>query len=107
MYWLEMELWEECWNSFMLVIQGILDRRLIYYSDISTDFLKHNLADYGVSAYGSHHISSSKREEFLIGCYQKIKQGGTFILQDFEYGSVTAQWYNTCINTYRYYGHQY
>src|SRR5260364_366440 len=93
--------------SLNMVIQGILDRRLIYYSDIRTDFLKHNLADYGVSAYGSHHISSSKREEFLIGCYQKIKQGGTFILQDFEYGSVTAQWYNTCINTYRYYGHQY
>ncbi len=93
--------------SLNMVVQGILDHKLIYYSDIRTNFLKRDLAKYGVSAYGSHHISSDKRKEFLTGCYQKLKRGGTFILQDFESGSVTAQWYSTCIDTYRYCGHPY
>ncbi len=93
--------------SLNLVIQGVLDQKLIYYSDIRSNFLKQNIAEYAACSYGSHHIPIQNREEFIWGCYQKIKKGGTFALQDFESRSATAQWYSVCIDTYRHCGHQY
>lgn len=93
--------------SLTMVKQGIEDGRLIFYGDICSEFLSRNIADYCVSAYGTHHVPEKLRPDFFKGCFEKLKEGGTVVIQDFDAGSNTAAWYDKCIHEYRNGGHPY
>lgn len=91
--------------SMPMVKQAHSDNRLVFYSDLRMPIVRHSIADYGVSAYGTHHIPPPERLSFLSVAGKRVKPGGTFVVQDFIEGSATARWYSECIDQFRSHGH--
>lgn len=93
--------------SLEIALEGMKNGEAIIYGDIRNSIIKDELADFGICAYGSHHIPINMRQEFINNCYKKLKPSGSFIFQDFETNTTTARWYSEVINTYRPCGHRY
>ncbi|PCE33688.1 hypothetical protein BZL54_04070 [Burkholderia ubonensis subsp. mesacidophila] len=93
--------------SITMVRQAHDDGRLVFYSDLRTPLLRDAFADYGVSAYGTHHVPPDARAAFVAAAGRRLKAGGTFVLQDFIENSPTADWYAECIHEFRGCGHAY
>lgn len=93
--------------SITMVRQAHGDNRLVFHSDLRAPIVRDAFADYGVSAYGTHHVPSEERAAFIAAAGRRLKAGATLVIQDFLEGSATARWYSECIDQFRTYGHNY
>ncbi len=58
-------------------------------------------------AYGSHHIPPEDRSAVVEDAYRVLRQGGTFLLHDFQAGSPMDTWFSTIVDPYSQTGHEF
>ncbi|MCO6005450.1 class I SAM-dependent methyltransferase [Actinoallomurus purpureus] len=58
-------------------------------------------------AYGSHHIPPADRGSVVNDAYRVLRQGGTFLLHDFQTGSPMDTWFTTIVHPYSQTGHEF
>jgi SAM-dependent methyltransferase len=56
-------------------------------------------------AYGTHHIPPQERAGALAEAWRVLKPGGRIVLQDFEIGCPTTDWYEKVLDRYTLTGH--
>lgn len=93
--------------SSSMVQQAGVNQEVVIRSYHGGHLFRDGSADYAISCYGTHHIPSEERENFVKAAYEVLKPGGKFILHDFEENSPTARWYSEVIHNYRLCGHPY
>jgi SAM-dependent methyltransferase len=72
---------------------------LIWFDDRTFDAV--------IVAYGTHHIPGEDRSKAVAEAYRVLKPGGRIVLQDFEIGCPTTEWYDKVLDQYTLTGHKY
>lgn len=63
--------------------------------------------DVVIVAYGTHHVPPEERAKAVEEAYRVLKPGGRVLLQDFEIGCPTTDWYDKVLDRYTLTGHKY
>lgn len=63
-------------------------------------WLRHNSIDAVIYAYGTHHIPKHHRLQAVKEGSRVLKQGGRFVLHDFEEGDSMSNWFQEVVNPY-------
>jgi|SRR5450756_176282 len=58
-------------------------------------------------AYGTHHIPPDLRSKAVAESFRVLSAAGTFVMHDFEVGSVVDTWFTTIVDHYSRTGHRY
>lgn len=72
---------------------------LVWFEDCTFDAV--------LVAYGTHHIPPGERARAVAEAYRVLKPGGRIVLQDFEVGCPTTDWYDKVLDEYTLTGHRY
>jgi len=72
---------------------------LVWFDDCTFDAV--------IVAYGTHHIPPEERARAMAEAYRVLKPGGHVVLQDFEIGCPTTDWYDKVLDRYTLTGHKY
>jgi SAM-dependent methyltransferase len=64
-----------------------------------------NSLDGVLIAYGSHHIPKGERKQAVAEAYRTLREGGRFVLHDFEDESGTAKWFEDVVHPFSRTGH--
>jgi ubiquinone/menaquinone biosynthesis C-methylase UbiE len=74
-------------------------QNLIWFND--------RIFDAVIVAYGTHHIPPTERFTAIAEAHRVLKPGGRIVLQDFEIGSPTTEWYDKVLDRYTTTGHRF
>jgi SAM-dependent methyltransferase len=74
-------------------------QEMVWFDDCTFDAV--------IIAYGTHHIPPDERAKAVAEAYRVLKPGGRIVLQDFEIGSPTAEWYDNVLDRYTLTGHKF
>ena len=69
--------------------------------------LRDSVLDGVLIAYGSHHLNYNSRKAAAIEAFRTIKDGGRFVLHDFEIGAPAANWFDKVVHPFSRTGHPY
>jgi SAM-dependent methyltransferase len=72
---------------------------LIWFDDCTFDAV--------IVAYGTHHIPPAERAKAIAEAYRVLKPRGRIVLQDFEIGCPTTDWYDKVLDQYTLTAHKY
>jgi len=67
--------------------------------------LRDSVLDGVLIAYGSHHLDRASRKAAPIEAFRTIKNGGRFVLHDFEIGTPVANWFDKVVHPLSRTGH--
>jgi ubiquinone/menaquinone biosynthesis C-methylase UbiE len=74
-------------------------QNLVWFDDCTFDAV--------TVSYGTHHIPPHQRFAAISEAYRVLKPGGRIVLQDFEIGCPTTDWYDKVLHHYTLTGHHY
>ncbi len=67
--------------------------------------LRDSSVDGVLIAYGSHHLDHNGRKDASAEAFRTIKNGGRFVLHDFEIGTPAADWFDKVVHPFSRTGH--
>jgi SAM-dependent methyltransferase len=70
-------------------------------------WLKSNMIDAAIFAYGTHHIPQEERSQSLREAARILKPNGRLVMHDFEEGSQMSAWFQNVVNNFSISGHDY
>ena len=77
----------------------------VFWGSHDTHILKDGVADYAVAAHGFHHVPQEEHHAFILSMHKSLKRNGICLIQDYEFGTPTAEFYSKCVDKYRLSGH--
>ena len=93
-------------SSFM--VDACLAQRLPCIRQSATQSLLRDATLDGVLiAYGSHHLDEYSRKAASAEAFRTIRDGGRFVLHDFEIDTPAADWFDQVVHPYSRTGHPY
>lgn len=93
--------------SEVMVNDTLEHDELILRCSASDNLFKNNIADAILCAYGTHHIPVEEQINMVLSAKKLLKEGGIFILHDFDEETQTAKFYSEIIHKYRVGGHDF
>jgi len=68
-------------------------------------FLRDNVLDGVLIAYGSHHLDTNARQLAVGEAHRTLRAGGRLVLHDFEIGGRCVKWFESVVHPYSRTGH--